>query len=84
MLCPQGRKYPQIAVAVVIEHGIYGSYAAPIAREIITEYLKLHSPDDYTDETPRSTGICSVNITPQPLHYDWGVLIILVYFYKCF
>lgn len=41
---------PKIAVAVVIEHGIYGSYAAPIAREIITEYMKLNSPDDYSDE----------------------------------
>jgi len=48
---------PQIAVAVVIEHGIYGSYAAPIAREIITEYLKLHSPDDYTDETAQGVPV---------------------------
>jgi penicillin-binding protein 2 len=32
-------KVPQIAVAVVIEHGVYGMYAAPVAREIITAYL---------------------------------------------
>ncbi|HOJ09337.1 MAG TPA: penicillin-binding protein 2 [Clostridiales bacterium] len=36
-------KTPQIAVAVVIEHGVYGMYAAPIAREIISEYLELNS-----------------------------------------
>ncbi|NMB96662.1 MAG: penicillin-binding protein 2 [Clostridiaceae bacterium] len=41
---------PQIAVAVVIEHGVYGSYAAPVAKEIITKYMKFHSPDNYTDE----------------------------------
>mgnify|MGYP000913339444 CR=1 len=39
-------KTPQIAVAVVIEHGVYGMYAAPIAREIITEYFKLQEEDD--------------------------------------
>jgi len=41
----------QIAVAVVIEHGIYGMYAAPIAREIITKYLKLNNSSDNTSET---------------------------------
>jgi penicillin-binding protein 2 len=37
--------YPQIAVAVIVEHGEHGSSAAaPVAREIIREYLKL--PED--------------------------------------
>ncbi|NLC69628.1 MAG: penicillin-binding protein 2, partial [Clostridiaceae bacterium] len=36
-------KTPEIAVAVVIEHGVYGMYAAPIAREIITEYFNKKS-----------------------------------------
>jgi len=48
---------PKIAVAVVIEHGVYGYYAAPIAREIITEYLKLHSPDDYTGEAAQGVPV---------------------------
>ena len=39
-------KTPQIAVAVVIEQGIYGMYAAPIAREIISEYLRSHSQEE--------------------------------------
>lgn len=39
-------KTPEIAVAVVIEKGIYGMYAAPVAREIITEYLSYNDPDD--------------------------------------
>lgn len=32
---------PQIAIAVVIERGVWGSYAAPIARDIIDEYFGL-------------------------------------------
>lgn len=36
---------PQIAVAVVIEQGIYGMYAAPVAREIISEYLNQEEPE---------------------------------------
>lgn len=39
-------KTPQIAVAIVIERGIYGMYAAPVAREIITEYLSYDNPDE--------------------------------------
>lgn len=39
---------PQIAIAVVIEKGAWGSYAAPVARDIIDEYfgLKKGNPDD--------------------------------------
>ena len=32
---------PQIAIAVVLEQGVWGSYAAPIARDIIDEYFGL-------------------------------------------
>ena len=34
---------PQIAVAVVIEHGVWGSYAAPVARDIFEEYFGMSS-----------------------------------------
>lgn len=32
---------PQIAVAVVIEHGVWGSNSAPIARDILVEYFNI-------------------------------------------
>ncbi|MBZ4645010.1 MAG: penicillin-binding protein 2 [Clostridia bacterium] len=39
---------PQIAVAVVIEHGRSGGNTAPVAREIFAQYLGLNTPkDDY-------------------------------------
>lgn len=39
---------PQIAVATVVEHGCHGSSAgAPIAREVVTTYMKKYLPDDY-------------------------------------
>jgi len=31
---------PKIAVAVLIEHGVHGSAAAPVAKRVIEEYLK--------------------------------------------
>lgn len=33
---------PQIAVAVVIEHGVWGANAAPVAKDILTEYFGLN------------------------------------------
>lgn len=33
---------PQIAVAIVVEHGVWGSYAAPIAKDILTSYFTNH------------------------------------------
>ncbi len=38
---------PQIAVAVLLFQGGHGSYAAPVAREIIAEYLGLNN--EYTE-----------------------------------
>ncbi len=32
---------PQIAIAIVIEHGGHGNYAAPIAKNIISYYMQL-------------------------------------------
>lgn len=34
---------PQIAIAVVIEHGAWGSNAAPVANEILKEYFNLNN-----------------------------------------
>lgn len=33
---------PEIAVVVVVEHGVWGSYTAPIARDIMMEYFRLN------------------------------------------
>lgn len=41
---------PQIAIAIVVEHGGHGNYVAPIAKNIISYYMQL----DTTTETPDS------------------------------
>lgn len=33
---------PEIAIVVVVEHGVWGSYTAPIAREIMMEYFRIN------------------------------------------
>lgn len=39
---------PQIAAAVIVEHGCHGSSAAtPIAEAVITEYMKKYQPEAY-------------------------------------
>ena len=43
---------PQIAVAVVIEKGVWGSYTAPVARDILAAYFGL----DAEDEALQSVG----------------------------
>ena len=40
---------PEIAVAVVIERGVYGYYAADVAKDIMTEYFKLNDKDSSSD-----------------------------------
>ena len=41
-------KNPRIAVSVVVEHGCHGSVAAaPVARDIITTYMKKYMPDEH-------------------------------------
>ena len=39
---------PRIAVAVIIEHGEHGSWAAPLAREIIRTFLQIPEDDRVT------------------------------------
>jgi len=41
---------PQIAVAVVIEKGVWGSYTAPVARDILIEYFGLNKKTDFDDK----------------------------------
>ena len=40
---------PEIAVAVVVEHGVWGSYSVPIGKDVLREYFGLNS-DRYTDD----------------------------------
>lgn len=40
---------PKIAVAVVVEHGVWGNNTAPIARDVLKEYFGLNS-NTYTDD----------------------------------
>ena len=40
---------PKIAVAVVVEHGCSGSLAAsPVARDVITTYIKKYMPEEHS------------------------------------
>ncbi len=41
---------PQIAVAVVVERGVWGSNAAPIARDILTEYFGVNKKNVQDDK----------------------------------
>lgn len=40
-VCYAPAENPEIAIAVIIEKGVWGSYAAPVARDIIDEYFGL-------------------------------------------
>lgn len=37
---------PQIAIAVVVEHGGHGNYVAPVARDVISAYMESNKVDD--------------------------------------
>ncbi|MGI6050442.1 MAG: penicillin-binding protein 2 [Firmicutes bacterium] len=37
---------PEIAIAVVVEHGVWGSQTAPIARDIMMEYFRLNEKNE--------------------------------------
>lgn len=49
-VCYAPAENPQIAVAVVVEKGVWGSYVAPIARDILSEYFGLNKQNDFTDK----------------------------------
>ena len=40
---------PQIAIAIVIEHGGHGNYVAPIAKNIISYYMQIHAKTETTE-----------------------------------
>ncbi|MGI6778960.1 MAG: penicillin-binding protein 2 [Acetivibrionales bacterium] len=42
-VCYAPAEKPEIAIAVVVERGVWGSYTAPIARDILEEYFNLKS-----------------------------------------
>lgn len=47
---------PEIAIAVVVEHGVWGSWTAPIARDIMMEYFRLNEQgEDEKDKTSQET-----------------------------
>jgi len=37
---------PQIAIAIVVEHGGHGNYVAPIAKDVIDAYIKVNTVED--------------------------------------
>ena len=41
---------PQIAIAVIAEHGAHGNYAAPVARDIIDAYFGVKTDENQKDE----------------------------------
>jgi penicillin-binding protein 2 len=41
---------PKIAIAVVVERGVWGSNVAPVARDIIDEYFGLKAADARSSE----------------------------------
>lgn len=48
---------PKIAIAVVVEHGVWGAYTAPIARDIMMEYFKLNDKDNTTENADSKTAV---------------------------
>jgi penicillin-binding protein 2 len=46
---------PEIAIAVVVEHGVWGYYTAPIARDIMMEYFRLNEKREKTIQADAET-----------------------------
>ncbi|MEE1043111.1 MAG: penicillin-binding transpeptidase domain-containing protein, partial [Clostridia bacterium] len=46
---------PQIAIAIVVEHGGHGNYVAPIAKNIISYYMQLNTTPE--KQVPQNTLI---------------------------
>ncbi|MCL2164389.1 MAG: penicillin-binding transpeptidase domain-containing protein [Oscillospiraceae bacterium] len=47
---------PRIAVAVVIERGVWGSYTAPVARDILSAYFGLDERNERKDDRLQQMG----------------------------
>lgn len=48
---------PQIAVAVVVEKGVWGSYTAPVARDILKEYFNSNDTSAVDDKIKSEEAI---------------------------
>ncbi len=48
---------PKIAIAVVVERGVWGSNTAPVARDIIDEYFGLKAADSRSSEMKPETPL---------------------------
>lgn len=48
---------PQIAVAVVLEHGVRGTNAAAVARDIFDEYFDLNKPEETAEPSPSAEPV---------------------------
>lgn len=48
-VCYAPAEKPEIAIAVVVERGAWGSYTAPIARDILDEYFGLNKTTTVSD-----------------------------------
>ncbi|MCX7923840.1 MAG: penicillin-binding protein 2 [Clostridia bacterium] len=49
-ICYAPADNPKIAVAIVIEHGVWGSNAAPVARDILAEYFNINKNSSADDK----------------------------------
>lgn len=49
-ICYAPAEDPKIAVAVVIERGVFGYFAAPVARDIMAEYFGINSSNSIDDK----------------------------------
>lgn len=50
-ICYAPADNPKVAVAVVIEHGVWGANAAPVARDVLEKYFGIDGQDEVRDKT---------------------------------
>lgn len=51
-ICYAPAEKPEIAIAVIIERGAWGANAAPVARDILTQYFDQNSQETTSDKIP--------------------------------
>ena len=55
-ICYAPANDPKIAIAIVIEKGVYGAYAAPVARDMLMEYFHLNQTKTVNDTITPDTA----------------------------
>ena len=50
-VCFAPYEQPEVAVVVMIEHGSHGTYAAEVARDILTQYFGMNAGIDVNEST---------------------------------